>query len=86
MSAAVDDFVAAGELRPGRSLACYILFAGSKSATVARLVYELSVLTPLLPYRPCSLPSVEHALELSFRGFNFAIQIYIVSIKSLSVR
>ena len=35
-----------------------------KSATVARLVYDLSVLTPLLR----SLPSIVDALELSFWG------------------
>ena len=62
MSAAVGDFVAAGALRPGRPLACYRLFAVPESATVAKLVYDLSVLTPRLPCRPCSLPSVESAL------------------------
>ena len=73
MSAAVGDFVAAGVLRLGRPLACCKLFAVPKSATVARLVYHLSVLTPQLPCGPCSLPSVESALELSFRGYIFLL-------------
>ena len=75
MGAAIADFVAAGVLRPGRPTACYRLFPVPKSATVARLVYDLSLLTPLLPCRPCYLPSVENALELSSCGYNFGIKI-----------
>ena len=54
--------VAAGVLVPGRPSACCPLFAVAKTATVARLVYDLSEVTPFMPRRPCQLLSVERAL------------------------
>ena len=75
MSAAVRDFVTAGVLRPGHPVACYRLFAVPKSLTVARLVYDLSNLTPLLPNRPCALPSAGKALQMSAQGYRYAIKI-----------
>ena len=72
---AVDDFVRAGVLRPGRPLTCYRLFAVAKSETVARLVYDLSELTPHLPTRPCVLPSVGEALGLAAQGYRYAIKL-----------
>ena len=75
MSAAVEDCVAAGVLRLGRPVACYRLFPVAKSETVARLVYDMSELTPFLPDRPCVLPSAERALALSFEGFKYAVKI-----------
>ena len=75
MSAAVRDFVAAGILRAGTPRRCYRLVPVPKSDGSARLIYDLSSLTPHMPRRPCSLPSVERALALSADGFNFGIKI-----------
>ena len=52
MTAAIRDYVSAGVLRRGAPTACYQLFPVPKSSSVARLVYDLSLLTPLLPGRP----------------------------------
>lgn len=75
MSEAIRDFVSGGILEPGKPSACHSLFAVRKSASVARLVYDLSVLTPYMPRRPCSLPSVEKALLAAADGFHYAIKI-----------
>ena len=68
-------FVSAGVLRPGAPLSCYRLFPVAKSESVASLVYDLSDLTPRLSAGPCSLPSINKALELSSQGYVFAIKI-----------
>ena len=75
MTEAVESFVSAGVLRPGRPLACYRLFPVAKSDSVARLVYDLSDLTPLLDTRPCALPTIDRALDLASQGFRFAIKV-----------
>ena len=75
MTAAVRDFVAAGVLRPGRPQRCYRLFPVPKTDTTARLIYDLSSLTPFMPHRPCQLPSVERALELSAAGYTCGIKL-----------
>ena len=64
MSAAVCDFVSAGVLRPGRPRSCYRLLPVPKGDGGARLVYDLSSLTPFMPSRRCRSPSVERTLEL----------------------
>ena len=38
-------------------------------------MYDLSDLTPLLSARPCNLPSIDRALDLSSQGFVWAIKI-----------
>ena len=75
MTAAVTGFVSAGVLRPGRPTSCYRLFTVPKSDGSARLIYDLSALTPYMPCRPCPLPSVERALSLSAAGYGFCIKI-----------
>ena len=75
MSSAISDFVAAGVLRRGVPSHCYRLFAVPKSADTARLVYDLSSLTPFMPRRPCHLPSVTRAVNAAAAGFRFAIKI-----------
>ena len=75
MTRAVADFVRAGVLAPGRPVACYPLFAVPKTASVARIVYDLYVLTPFMPRRPCKLPSIERALQAAADGYRFAIKI-----------
>ena len=75
MTAAVRDFVDAGVLRPGNPRRCYRLVPVPKSDGSARLIYDLSSLTPFMPRRPCSLPSVERALALCADGFVFGIKI-----------
>ena len=75
MDAAVADFVAAGVLVPGQPRACYPLFAVSKSVKVARLVYDLSIMTPHMSRRPCHLPSIEKALQAAADGYRFAIKL-----------
>lgn len=75
MSAAVGEFVAAGILRPGRPQSCYRLVPVPKSDSSARLIYDLSSLTPFMPSRPCPLPSVERALALSAAGYRYCIKI-----------
>ena len=75
MTLAVADFVRAGVLAPGRPSACYPLFAVPKTASVARVVYNLSALTPYMPRRPCKLPSVVRALQTAAAGYRFAIKI-----------
>ena len=77
MTAAVADCVAAGVLVPGRPRRCYRLFPVPKSKSVARLIYDMSSLTPFLPHRPCVLPTIERALEAAADGFNFALKIYL---------
>ena len=44
---------------------------------MARLIYDMSSLTPFLPHRPCVLPTIERALEAAADGFNFALKIYL---------
>ena len=75
MTRAIEDFVEAGVLAPGRPRACYPLFAVPKTTSVARLVYDLSHLTPHMPRRPCALPSVEKALQAAAEGYRFAVKI-----------
>ena len=65
MDAAVRDFVATGVLQPGSPIRCYKLVPVPKSDLSARLIYDLSSLTPYMPRRPCLLPSIERALPLS---------------------
>ena len=55
----------------------YRLFPVPKSKSVARLIYDMSSLTPFLPHRPCVLPTIERALEAAADGFNFALKIYL---------
>lgn len=75
MSLAVRDFVAAGILEPGVPTHCYRLFPVAKSASEARLVYDLSALTPYMPRRSCVLPKIERALSFSVEGFKFGIKL-----------
>ena len=75
MTAAVTDCVAAGVLVPGRPRRCYRLFPVPKNKSVARLIYDMSSLTPFLPHRPCVLPTIERALEAAANGFNFGLKI-----------
>ena len=75
MTRAVPDLVRAGVLAPGRPVACYPLFAVPKTASVARIVYDLSALTPFMPRRPCKLPSIGRALQAAADGYKFAIKI-----------
>ena len=75
MTRAIADFVEAGVLAPGRPRTCYPLFAVPKTASVARLVYDLSSLTPRMPRRPCALPSVKKALQAAAEGYRFAVKI-----------
>ena len=64
MSSAISDFVAAGVLRRGEPSNCYRLFPVPKSTDTARLVYDLSSLTPFMPRRPCYLPNVTYQYKL----------------------
>ena len=75
MSDAVRDFVSAGVFRPGRPRCCYRLVPVPKNESTARLIYDLSSLTPFMPRRPCSLPSVDRALELAAAGYTYGIKI-----------
>ena len=75
MSSAISDFVAAGVLRRGEPSNCYRLFPVPKSTDTARLVYDLSSLTPFMPRRPCYLPNVTRAVDAAAAGFHFAIKI-----------
>ena len=76
MRGAVNDFVACGVLRPSRKpINCYRLFPVPKSASIARLVYDLSQMTPFMPSRPCNLPTVQRAACAAGNGYRYAIKI-----------
>ena len=59
--------------RAGRAPARYRLFPVPKGDGGARLVYDLSSLTPFMTIRWCRLPSVKRALELAAAGFIYGI-------------
>ena len=52
--AAVWDLVAAGVLRPGKPRACCWLAPVPKCDGSARVIYDVSELTPFMARRPCS--------------------------------
>ena len=75
MTAAVRDFLAAGILRPGQPQRCFRLVPIPKTDSTARLIYDLSAMTPFMHRRPCRLPSVERAMELAAEGYVYAVKI-----------